>query len=114
MPHADFLHIQNLSDNRLTTTELYQEAINNFSQAKTYFESYVNRLTNPTGGASKQIANPSRTLTIALTSLADVETYILIAKKNNIVAKLLLSGNKPELKIDFDFSLNAHYPVFKL
>jgi len=111
--HADFVQIQNSSDNR-STTDLYQDAINNFSQAKIHFENYFNRMTNSNGTASKQNSNSSRTLTIALTSLIDVENYILIAKKNSIVVKLLLSGHKAETKIDFDFSLNAHYPVFKL
>ncbi|CAF3628698.1 unnamed protein product [Rotaria sp. Silwood1] len=111
MPHTDFLHIQHLSDNRYTASELYQDAINNFSQAKTYFENYLNRITT-----SKQYQQQTlnRTFTIGITSLIDVESYIRIAKTNGIVLKLLLSGHKPDVKIDFDFSLHAHYPTLKL
>jgi hypothetical protein len=109
MPHTDFIHIQNLSDSRYTASELYQDAINNFSQAKTYFENYLTRMT-----ASKQPQTLSRTFTIGFTSLSDVESYIRIAKTNGIVLKLLLSGHKPDVKIDFDFSLHAHYPTLKL
>jgi hypothetical protein len=108
MPHADFLHIQSLSDNRYTSAELYQDAINNFSQAKISFENYFNRITT-----SKQ-STLNRTFTTGFTSLIDVESYIRIAKTNGIVLKLLLSGHKPDVKIDFDFSLNTHYPTLKL
>jgi hypothetical protein len=109
MPHTDFLHIQNLSDNRYTASELYQDAINHFSHAKTYFENYLNRITT-----SKQQQTLSRTFTTGFTSLIDVESYIRIAKTNGIVLKLLLTGHKPDVKIDFDFSLHAHYPTLKL
>ena len=110
MPHTDFLHIQHLSDNRYTASELYQDAINNFSQAKTCFDTYLTRITT-----SKQHQSTlSRTFTIGFTSLLDVESYIRIAKTNGIVLKLLLSGHKPDVKIDFDFSLHAHYPTLKL
>ncbi len=108
MPHADFLHIQQLSDSRYTASELYQDAINHFSQAKTYFENYFNRMTT----SKQQTFN--RTFTTGFTSLIDVESYIRIAKTNGIVLKLLLSGHKPDIKIDFDFSLHAHYPTLKL
>ncbi|CAF3203760.1 unnamed protein product [Rotaria socialis] len=111
MPHTDFLHIQHLSDNRYTASELYQDAINNFSQAKTYFETYLNRITT-----SKQYQQQTfnRTFTTGFTSLIDAESYIRIAKTNGIVLKLLLGGHKPDVKIDFDFSLHAHYPTLKL
>jgi hypothetical protein len=108
MPHTDFLHIQHLSDNRYTASELYQDAINNFFQAKTYFENYYNRMTT----SKQQTIN--RTFTTGFTSLIDVESYIRIAKTNGIVLKLLLGGHKPDVKIDFDFSLHAHYPTLKL
>ncbi|CAF1111073.1 unnamed protein product [Rotaria sordida] len=111
MPHTDFLHIQHLSDNRYTASELYQDAINNFLQAKTYFENYLNRITT-SKQYQQQMSN--RTFTIGFTSLIDVESYIRIAKTNGIVLKLLLSGHKPDVKIDFDFSLHAHYPTLKL
>lgn len=45
MSHTDFIHIQNLSDNRLTAKDLYQEAIDNFTQGKVHFETYFNRMT---------------------------------------------------------------------
>jgi hypothetical protein len=109
MPHSDFLHIQSLSDNRFTPGELYQDAINNFSQAKIYFENYFNNRM----AISKQ-TTLNRTFTTGFTSLIDVESYIRIAKTNGIVLKLLLSGHKPDVKIDFDFSLHAHYPTLKL
>ncbi len=109
MSHTDFLHIQHLSDNRYTAPELYQDAINNFSQAKTSFENYLNRMTT-----SKQQPTLSRTFTTGFTSIIDVESYIRIAKTNGIVLKLLLTGHKPDVKIDFDFSLHAHYPTLKL
>ncbi|UJR31819.1 hypothetical protein I4U23_019296 [Adineta vaga] len=108
MPHSDFLHIQHLSDNRYSTSELYQDAINNFSQAKTYFETYLNRLTT-----SKQ-QTLHRTFTTCFTSIFDVESYIRVAKTNCVVLKLLLSGHKPDMTIDFDFSLHPHYPTLKL
>ena len=108
MPHSDFLHIQQLSDNRYSAPELYQDAINHFSQAKTYFETYLNRMT-----ASK-LTTLTRTFTTGFTSLSDVECYIRIAKTNSIVLKLLLGGHKQDVKIDFDFSLHAHYPTLKL
>jgi hypothetical protein len=111
MPHTDFLHIQNLSDNRYTPSELYQDAINNFTQAKTSFENYLTRTTT---SKQSQHQTLSRTFTTGFTSLADVESYIRIAKTNGIVLKLLLSGHKPDIKIDFDFSLHAHYPTLKL
>lgn len=109
MPHTDFLHIQHLSDNRYSPSELYQDAINHFSQAKTYFENYLNRMTT-----AKQQQTLSRTFTIGFTSLVDAENYIRIAKTNTVVLKLLLSGHKADVKIDFDFSLHAHYPTLKL
>ena len=108
MTHTDFLHIQHLSDNRYTPSELYQDAINNFTQAKTHFENYLNRMTT-----SKQ-PTLSRTFTTGFTSLIDVESYIRIAKTNGIVLKVLLSGHKPDVKIDFDFNLHPHYPTLKL
>ena len=111
MSHTDFLHIQHLSDSRCTAAELYQDAVNSFSQAKTYFENYLNRITT-----SKQYQQQTlnRTFTIGFTSLLDVESYIRIAKTNSIVLKLLLSGYKPGVKIDFDFTLHTHYPTLKL
>ncbi|CAF1108232.1 unnamed protein product [Adineta steineri] len=111
MSHADFLQIQHVSDNRYTASELYQDAINNFTHAKTYFENYVNRVTT---SKQHQQQTLSRTFTTGFTSLTDVESYIRIAKTNGIVLKLLLSGHKPDVKLDFDFSLHAHYPTLKL
>jgi hypothetical protein len=108
MSHVDFIRIQHLSDSRYTTSELYQDAINKFSQAKTYFETYLTRM-----NTSKQ-ANPSSTFAMGCTSLHDVESYIRIAKMNGIVLKLLLTGHKSEMKIDFDFNIHTHYPVLKL
>ena len=110
MSHTEFLQIQNLSDARLPIKDLYQEAIHNFTQAKTYFETYFNRMTT----SNKQPTNLSRTFTIGFTSLMDVESYIRIAKTNGVVLKLLSSGHKPEMKIDFDFSLHAHDATLKL
>lgn len=108
IPHADFLHIQHLSDTRESPSELYQDAINHFNQAKTLFETYLNRM------ATSKMSTSNRTFTIGFTSLIDVEAYVRIAKTNGIVLKLLLSGHKPDVKIDFDFSLHAHYPTLKL
>lgn len=108
MPHTDFVHIQHLSDSRYTASELYQDAINHFTQAKTSFENYYNRMMT-----SKQ-PTLSRTFITGFTSLTDVESYIRIAKTNGIVLKVLLSGHKPDVKIDFDFNLHAHYPTLKL
>ena len=104
MSHADFTHIQHLSDNRYSAPELYQDAINNFTQAKTYFDTYLTR-----SAAAKQA-----TWTLGFTSALDVESYVRIAKTNGIVLKLLLSGHKPDVKIDFDFSVHPHYPTLKL
>lgn len=97
-----------MSDTRETPGELYQDAINHFNQAKTSFESYLTRMT------TSKMPTLTRTFTIGFTSLIDVESYIRIAKTNGIVLKLLLSGHKPDVKIDFDFSLHAHYPTLKL
>ena len=108
IPHADFLHIQRLSDTRESPSELYQDAINHFNQAKTSFDTYLTRI------ATSKMSTSNRTFTMGFTSLIDVEAYIRIAKTNGIVLKLLLSGHKPDVKIDFDFSLHAHYPTLKL
>ena len=108
IPHADFLHIQHLSDKRDSPAELYQDAINHFAQAKTSFETYLTRIN------ASRMSTFTRTFTIGFTSLIDVEAYIRVAKTNSVVLKLLLSGHKPDVKVDFDFSLHAHYPTLKV
>lgn len=109
MPHSDFVQMQNLRNGKLSVTELYQEAIVHFGQARTSFETYLTRLT------SFKNWNPQhRTFTTGLTSVADIESYIKIAKTNTIVVQLLQKEHKPDTKIDFDFSVHAHYPILKL
>ncbi|CAF0815780.1 unnamed protein product [Didymodactylos carnosus] len=111
MKYHDFKNIQHLCDSRHGVNNLYQDSVAHFQQAKTYFETYLNRITLKHSSSKTPL---NRTFTIGFTSVQNVESYIKVAIKNMIVVRLLAAGHKRGEIIDFDFNISSHYPILKL
>ncbi|XP_027198718.2 N-alpha-acetyltransferase 35 [Dermatophagoides pteronyssinus] len=78
-------------ESKKSTIILYQEACHLFEQARKYFESLQNDLTFND----------------------EIQSYIKVAKTNNIVLKLFLSGHNNKGCVEFNFNETPYFPIIR-